>query len=255
MSMEDVKNRGLGYVADPEDNRDLMWRSVVAPHAVSTPDKFKLTALGPVMDQGSTSQCVAYSMATVKMHQEFKEHKKYYSFDPSWLYELCKQNDGIPDQDGTFIRVALGLVQDMGYLAKAERYKLKEDTHFRIDKYVRLTSVQQIKEAIYHVGPVVFGIMLDEGVYKPDRLGVIPEPNDRHLGGHAMTIVGWDDSKRCQGSTGAFLVKNSWGTDYGKKGYVWYPYTHFDHYEGWDAWRVVDAAELLETGWDDDGGE
>lgn len=209
------------------------------------PDKFRLQSLGAVTNQGDFPHCVAHSAATIKMHQEFKEHKKYYSFDTEWLYALCKQQDGIPDQDGTFIRAALDIVQTTGYLAKAERYRLKEDTHFKIEKYVRLTSIQQIKEAVYHVGPVIFGIMIDEGIYTPDKSGIIPEPNNITLGGHAMVIVGWDDRKKCDNSQGAFLVKNSWGDEYGKKGYIWYPYSHFNHYAGWDAWRVVDMNDLL----------
>ena len=236
---------GLGFVNDPEDARDLVWRACVAPQSVSVPKKFRLSALGRVLNQGAEPKCVAFSTASLKMHQEFKEHKKYYTFDPHWLYGECKKVDGIPDVGGTYLRVALKIVQENGYLAKAERYKLKKDTGFKIEKYVRLTSKQQIKEAIYHVGPVVFGIAVDEGIYKPVR-GIVPEPGGENLGGHAMTITGYDDNKKCQGSRGAFLIKNSWGRNYGSKGYIWLPYSHFDHYEGWDAWRSVDTTDLLD---------
>jgi C1A family cysteine protease len=235
---------GLGFVKDPEDSRDLLWRSVVAPQSVSVPTKFRLSALGKVLNQGQHPFCVAYSSASLKMHQEFKEHKKYYTFDPDWLYAECKKLDGIPNQDGTFLRVALQVIQDRGYLAKAERYKLKDATGFKIEKYVRVTSKQQIKEAIYHIGPVVFGITVDEGIYAPVK-GVVPEPADSVIGGHAMIITGYDDNKKCLGSTGAFLIKNSWGKEYGSRGYIWLPYSHFDHYSDWDAWRSVDATDLL----------
>jgi len=235
---------GFGFIKDPVDERDLLWRSVVAPQSVSVPTKFRLSALGKVLNQGQHPFCVAYSSASLKMHQEFKEHKKYYTFDPDWLYAECKKLDGIPDQDGTFLRVALQIIQDRGYLAKAERYKLKNDTGFKIEKYVRVTSKQQIKEAVYHIGPVVFGITVDEGIYAPVR-GVIPEPSSSVIGGHAMIITGYDDNKKCQGSTGAFLIKNSWGKEYGSRGYIWLPYSHFDHYSDWDAWRSVDSTDLL----------
>jgi len=236
---------GLGFIPDPHDQRDVTWRAAVAPQAISTPNSFKISSVGGVLNQGATSQCTCYATATLKMHQEFKEHKKYYKFDPAWLYAIAKSKDGIPDQDGTYLRIVLAEIQNTGYLAKAERYKLKDDTHFKIEKYVRLTSIQQVKEALYHVGPVVFGIMLDDGIYTPDKTGVIPEPNDRTIGGHAMAMVGWNDNKKCQGSKGAFLVKNSWGAEYGNKGYIWYPYSHFTHYDEWDAWRTVDASELV----------
>ena len=236
---------GLGFVSDPADSRDLLWRACVAPQSVSVPTKFRLSALGRVLNQGDKPFCVAYSSASLKMHQEFKEHKKYYTFDPDWLYAECKKLDGIPDQDGTFLRVALQIIQDRGYLARAERYKLKKDTGFKIEKYVRLASKQQIKEAVYHIGPVLFGITVDESIYSPVR-GVVPEPQGRELGGHAMIIVGFDDNKKCLGSRGAFLVKNSWGRSYGSRGYIWLPYSHFDHYDNWDAWRSVDITDLLD---------
>jgi len=238
---------GLGFIKDISDERDLLWRSVVAPQAISMPKKFKLGSLGGVLNQGDKPFCIGYSTASMKLFSEFASHKKYYSFDPVWLYKECKKIDGIPDQDGTYLRVALKIIQDTGYLAKAQRYKLKEDTYFKIEKYVRLTSLRQIKECIYHVGPVVFGITVDEGIYTPDRNGVIPEPNPSSvIGGHAQLITGWNDNKECQGSRGAFIVKNSWGKEYGNRGYYWLPYSYFTAYPDFDAWKTVDAKDLIE---------
>lgn len=42
------------------------------------------------------------------------------------------------------------------------------------------------------------------------------------LSNHSVTIVGWDDNytaKNFEGNTGAWLVKNSWGTSFGDSGY------------------------------------
>lgn len=59
--------------------------------------------------------------------------------------------------------------------------------------------------------------------------------SDTELGGHAMTVVGYDDDfwvdvngngRRDSGETGAFKIANSWGTNVSNytKGYVWVPY-------------------------------
>jgi C1A family cysteine protease len=62
-------------------------------------------------------------------------------------------------------------------------------------------------------------------------------------GGHAMTIVGYDDTRTyfdgASTQTGAFLVANSWGTWWGasntvgQRGYMWVAYSLFTNYNGY----------------------
>jgi C1A family cysteine protease len=55
------------------------------------------------------------------------------------------------------------------------------------------------------------------------RTGIVPMPakSERVLGGHAVLIVGFDDSRSW------FIVRNSWGTGWGDKGYFYIPYAYF----------------------------
>src|SRR5215212_2830280 len=179
---------GLGCVPDPPDPRDFLWRVLVRPEPMKLPRAYGVRTCGPVLDQGAEPRCVAFSTATVKMVDEYRERKVWYAFDPVWLYELCKQHDGKPNSKGTNLRIALGLV--------------------------------------------AFGIRVDEGIYKPVN-GRVPEPSGKPFGGHAMVINGWDDD------LGAFRIKNSWGYDWGDRGFAWLPYSHFDAYK-WNAWKTVD---------------
>jgi len=56
--------------------------------------------------------------------------------------------------------------------------------------------------------------MAREGFLRP------PSPGETFQGGHAVTLVGYDDEKQ------AFLVRNSWGTRWGLNGYFWMSYDY-----------------------------
>jgi C1A family cysteine protease len=48
----------------------------------------------------------------------------------------------------------------------------------------------------------------------------MPLANEENLGGHAMLIVGYDDT------TGTFIVCNSWGVSWADKGFCYIPYAY-----------------------------
>ena len=48
----------------------------------------------------------------------------------------------------------------------------------------------------------------------------LPSPVERSVGGHAVMAVGYNESTR------RFLVRNSWGADWGMKGYFTMPYEY-----------------------------
>lgn len=225
----------LGYIKDETDERDYMWRASVLTQPIPLPKRVIRKRLGKVLNQGNKPHCVGFSAASLKMHQEWYELKRYRNFDADWLYYECKKLDGIPNADGTYIRTALDVMAKTGMRTKDGK------DFYKVGQYIRLENVRQIKEALFVIGPVLVGITVDTGIYKPRKDGMVPEPNDDTCGGHAMQIVGYDDEIRTTKGKGAFLIKNSWGTAYGLKGYIWLPYSHFSHYFGWDAWRTLDV--------------
>ncbi len=62
------------------------------------------------------------------------------------------------------------------------------------------------------------------------------------MGGHAVLAVRFDDQRKIGNYKGALLIRNSWGADWGEKGYGWLPYAYIEAGLAVDIWSMVDAA-------------
>lgn len=77
--------------------------------------------------------------------------------------------------------------------------------------------------------PVAAGIRVYDAFDRVGDDGMIPEPGGGYRGGHAVLLCGYDDARGC------FLLRNSWGSEWGAEGYGWIPYSY-----------VLDASECGE---------
>jgi C1A family cysteine protease len=87
-------------------------------------------------------------------------------------------------------------------------------------------------------GMQVFNAMLTEEVAKS---GIVPTPNENetNVGGHAVVLVGYDDTKQM------FKVRNSWGKNWGDCGYFWLGYDYVGSRELCnDFWVVVSSVDV-----------
>ncbi|GLX80045.1 hypothetical protein tinsulaeT_33850 [Thalassotalea insulae] len=95
-----------------------------------------------------------------------------------------------------------------------------------INRYCRLDEEDDLTElrlALSKGMPVIFGMMVPRSFYaiKADGVMAMPSPTDVRLGGHALLAVGYDDKREM------FIVRNSWGEEFGDKGYCYMPYEFF----------------------------
>ena len=75
-------------------------------------------------------------------------------------------------------------------------------------------NVARMKKEIMDNGPIVVGMWVYSDFYQY-KSGVYERASDKLMGGHAIEIVGWDKDDKGD----YWILKNSWGKDWGEKGY------------------------------------
>jgi len=103
--------------------------------------------------------------------------------------------------------------------------------------------------------PSIFGFFGFGSFGNTDVKGGIPYPcpGEQAQWGHAIVAVGYDDKKKVtntkcnKAKTGAFLIRNSWGTAWGDQGYGWLPYDYLLTGLAVDFWSLL-KMEWIDTG-------
>lgn len=78
-------------------------------------------------------------------------------------------------------------------------------------------------------------------------VGSVSVLDQRYAGGHAMLLVGYEDDDALPGG-GAFIVRNSWGEDWGEDGYARMPYAYVELFVSSAATILVPAEETAAQG-------
>lgn len=82
-----------------------------------------------------------------------------------------------------------------------------------------IASVEELKEAVMIHGPVGVAVFVSNAWYGYDGGIYNYCPDDQT--NHTVLLVGWDDDYEGQG---VWIIKNSWGTDWGEDGYMYITY-------------------------------
>lgn len=236
----------FGALPSPPDYRDYMYRAIFS--AEKLPAKFsRRSEMGPVRNQGQFGTCVGFAAAAVKDNQESREAGQQVVTSPLYLYKRCKERDGIPNQEGTYPRTVMAVLKNLGVctegtmpysemswpaLPSVPTKADKEASQFKIGAYARITTMDEVKQAIVKDGPVLAAVLVCQS-FMDAADGIIPVPGsggteDYIRGGHAIAVVGFDDNMKAKGYTGFFEIRNSWGPDWGDDGYGWIPYDFFN---------------------------
>lgn len=204
------------------------------------------------LNQGAQGSCVAwsnaYSIRTILLARQTGANPDEIAFSPAYLYNRIKLDDNC---QGSYIHLAIETMLQEGavpfadmkydertcsqtipaYLDdKAANFKIKGAQRIGENPKASLTlkDILQIKHALNAGSPVAIGMMVG-GTFMQDMMGKnvwIPEQSDydqQGFGGHAMTVIGYDDNLE----GGALQIMNSWGPEWGKDGVAWVRYSDF----------------------------
>lgn len=225
----------FGWVPDLPDQRDFLYAAPSRYQQHLPPSVDLSHKCPPIYDQGQLGSCTANAIAAAI---EFEQQKK---FVPSRLfiyYNERAMEGTIKSDSGAMIRDGIKSVATLGappekdwpyQIAKFEEkppapaYKdAKKDL---VTLYQRLIQdLNTMKGCLASGYPFVFGFTVYDSFEGEQvaKTGIVqmPASDEKVVGGHAVMAVGYDDKSR------EFLVRNSWGTDWGLKGYFKMPYAY-----------------------------
>ena len=218
----------------PIDTRDVDADKVF--RKLTLPDILDLrNFLNQPRDQGFQGTCAAHTAATMKEYQENKDigFKNYFS--PQFVYNLREnqESEGMYSRDVMKILHKIGIVEESDYpyelIEKSDKIseKLKNDaSNHKIKRYGQIYTIESLKTALFKNGPCLIAFP----VYNySDRMWFENE-GDTNLGGHAMTVVGYNKD--------GFIIRNSWGNNWADNGYCIYNYSDWGSH--WEIWTTID---------------
>lgn len=240
-------NRATGLSFD--DNKYLETRRL------STSLKFSSTELPIAVslksycpkpgNQGSIGSCVGWATgyAALTIAKAVQENNTNTDNITSKARSARFIYDQIVDQcpNGSVLNDAFNLVQTQGdclftefdpktckqipgsdIKALASSFKIKDFYKLFESSASSEQKINETKNSLNAKKPVVIGMMVSETFNRVGPSGEWnPPSNDNNIGGHALCVIGFDDAKQ------RFEIINSWGTDWGNKGFFTISYSDY----------------------------
>lgn len=227
--------------------------TLISRSYTSLPKSYSLKKYCPTpKDQGSYSTCVgwatAYAGRTIIEAKQRKLNNQGLidaeTFSGAFIYKKIATSGDYTCRYGTYIHEALSTMQTEGVpkykdfnpicpasttvsslvSQNAKKYKIKDYNRLfgSTDSYSY--KIQSIKKSISQGNPIVIGMKTPTSFYTAKNTWKPTESPYGKYGGHAMCVIGYDDTKQ------AVEVMNSWGADWGNGGFIWIGYKDFANF-------------------------
>lgn len=229
-------------IQSPNDYRDWIYNSNIDYNKNNLPIILDYRQeLLSIRNQGDQGTCYAQSAACMKEWQEKRDYNLNEYLSPQFFYN---NRDNLYDLDnnnnnGMFGRNVMKLLCDIGIcLEKSYPYGTIENKNkisnacyeeakkHKIKGYARVNSLESLKYSLKYNGLCLIAFP----IYNYTNQMWIQRRDDKFLGGHAMTVVGYLED--------CFIIRNSWGNIWGDNGYCYYYFRDWGKH--WEIWTTVD---------------
>ncbi len=258
-------------------NKMLAELKLTAPVPVAQSAQDLRSWCSPVENQGALGSCTAQAGVALVEYYERKAFGEYIDASRLFVYKTTRNLLGWTGDRGAFIRTTMAALVLFGVppeeywpyvvadfdedppafcYAFAQSYQTLQ--YFRLDPpgTSRDLLLKWIKLFLTAGLPSMFGFTVFSSIGQATNDGKIPYPcpkGEKRLGGHAVVAVGFDDNLKIKNTacdketTGALLIRNSWGMAWGDKGYGWLPYEYVLRGLAVDWWTLL-KSEWVDTG-------
>lgn len=226
-----------GWIPDRPDHRDFLY-SAIAPK-IKLPVRVDLRPqCSPVENQGRLGSCTANALAGNLQFLEIAENQVYQDvsrlfiyFNERFIEGTVSLDSGAMIRDGIKALVKWGVCPESIWPYDISRFTIKptaacykQALKHRIVSYHRLQTIDEMLNCLAEGFPFVFGFTVYESFesLKVAQSGIVPMPKktERAVGGHAVMAAGYDQKQK------RFIVRNSWGAQWGMQGYFTIPYAY-----------------------------
>ncbi|KAG7336002.1 hypothetical protein KOW79_000695 [Hemibagrus wyckioides] len=227
MTTEEVAEKLLGLQVPMDSDPMNTYTGDSEGKLPKSIDYRKLGYVTPVRNQGSCGSCWAFSSVGALEGQLMKTTGKLINLSPQNLVDCVTENDGC---GGGYMTNAFSYVKNNRGIDSEEAYPyVGEDQQCAYNKSGKAAECRGFKEvkkgseyalasAIAKVGPVSVGIDAMQSTFQFYKKGVYYDPScDKENINHAVLAVGYGATPK---GKKYWIVKNSWGEEWGNKGYV-----------------------------------
>jgi C1A family cysteine protease len=234
-----IKNRTLGLRRSHLDLRDHPYNSTNQALAESV-DLREWDSL--VEHQGDIGSCAAHAVTSAYELMVKRQYPdKFYDLSRLFVYYNTRKLENSISRDVGVIelRNTLKTVHTWGVCKELlwpyDPYMLYiqpntkayiDAANRKISQYRSVDTVEEVLDALANNRPVVIGLeiftdFMDVG---QDGKVTMPAEGEESLGGHAMTLVGYNQKDQ------TVTAKNSFGPEWGNNGYCYLPWAYVEKY-------------------------